>query len=279
MSTSDKDLRGAQQPASPAVSAGPTGHAGHVTKTAATIAEFMTFRYGNALSGPSGPSGPSAPSCPSGPAMIVPVFNPALFGTPLPVNGTVKLLDVVYLYSSSPNTVAQALAGSPLTMPAIGLVTFADPTTGNVEIANSGVINGFTNLIPNAVYYVSSTVAGAITYQPPVGYVQPIGIARSTTALQLFSGAFGVVPVGPVQFKGDAVNTGLSVDAQNNVAAGLGGLATAATDGFLYIPTIAGPPIGVPRGAGACRSAIVVDAINNKLWVYTQAGWKGVAVS
>jgi hypothetical protein len=58
-----------------------------------------------------------------------------------------------------------------------------------------------------------------------------------------------------------------------NKVCGPAALATNATDGFLYIPTCAGTPTGVPT-AYTGMSAIVFDTTNNKLYVY-DGGWLG----
>ncbi len=57
------------------------------------------------------------------------------------------------------------------------------------------------------------------------------------------------------------------------VGNGTGALATNATDGFLYIPTCAGAPSGVPS-AQTGTVAMVYDTTNNKLYIYNGA-WKG----
>jgi hypothetical protein len=49
-------------------------------------------------------------------------------------------------------------------------------------------------------------------------------------------------------------------------------LSTSATDGFLYVPTCAGTPTGVPNTQTG-TSAVVYDTTANKLWVYN-GGWK-----
>lgn len=54
-------------------------------------------------------------------------------------------------------------------------------------------------------------------------------------------------------------------------------LATNATDGFLYIPTSAGTPTGVPT-AYTGKVAMVLDTTNNKLMIY-DGGWIGVTLS
>jgi hypothetical protein len=54
---------------------------------------------------------------------------------------------------------------------------------------------------------------------------------------------------------------------------GTAALATTATDGFLYIPTCAGTPTGVPT-ARTGTVAMVFDTTNNKLYIY-DGGWLG----
>jgi hypothetical protein len=54
-------------------------------------------------------------------------------------------------------------------------------------------------------------------------------------------------------------------------------LATTATGGFLYVPTCAGAPTGVPVArSGTC--ALVFDTTNDRLYVY-DAGWIMVALA
>jgi hypothetical protein len=50
-------------------------------------------------------------------------------------------------------------------------------------------------------------------------------------------------------------------------------LATTATDGFIYIPTCAGTPTGVPTAVTG-MAPLVVDATNNKLYFYTGGAWR-----
>ncbi|MBO0716571.1 MAG: hypothetical protein J2P55_04445 [Rhizobiales bacterium] len=61
-------------------------------------------------------------------------------------------------------------------------------------------------------------------------------------------------------------------------ALGQGALATTATTGFMQIPTMAGAPTGAPSMQTGCVP-MVWDTVNNKLWIYTGAAWKGVVLS
>jgi hypothetical protein len=61
----------------------------------------------------------------------------------------------------------------------------------------------------------------------------------------------------------------------NVVCGNQAALATDATDGFLYVPTCAGAPTGVPT-AYTGKVAVVFDTTNNKLYVY-DGGWIATA--
>lgn len=58
-----------------------------------------------------------------------------------------------------------------------------------------------------------------------------------------------------------------------SVAAGTASLATTATDGFLYVPTCAGTPTGVPTGITG-YAPIVIDSTNNKLYFRSGGAWR-----
>lgn len=67
--------------------------------------------------------------------------------------------------------------------------------------------------------------------------------------------------------------TAPAVNMQPSTVIGNQALATAATDGFLYIPTCAGTPTGVPT-AFTGRVPMIYDTTNHKFYIY-DGGWKG----
>lgn len=69
----------------------------------------------------------------------------------------------------------------------------------------------------------------------------------------------------------------LIFDSNGNVVVNSAGLATTATDGFLYIPSCAGAPTGVPT-TYTNRLAMIYDRTNNKFYIYNGA-WKGVTLA
>jgi hypothetical protein len=58
---------------------------------------------------------------------------------------------------------------------------------------------------------------------------------------------------------------------------GTAALATTATDGFLYIPSCAGAPTGVPT-AYSGRTPMIYDTTTNRFYIYN-GGWKNVTLT
>lgn len=69
------------------------------------------------------------------------------------------------------------------------------------------------------------------------------------------------------------INTTVSKFVTNSVVCSGAALTTSATDGFLYIPTCAGTPSGVPSTQTG-TVAMVFDTTNGKLYIYN-GSWKG----
>jgi Protein of unknown function (DUF2793) len=68
----------------------------------------------------------------------------------------------------------------------------------------------------------------------------------------------------------------MKIDSSSNVVVNTAAIATTATNGFLYIPTCAGAPTGVPTTYTG-RAPIVFDTTNNKLCIYNGT-WKTVTL-
>ena len=68
--------------------------------------------------------------------------------------------------------------------------------------------------------------------------------------------------------------TYLDIDGAGNVVVSNAALATTATDGFLYIPTCAGTPTGVPT-AKTGRTPVIYDSTNGNLNI-NNSGWNAV---
>jgi hypothetical protein len=68
-------------------------------------------------------------------------------------------------------------------------------------------------------------------------------------------------------------NTTLEITTARNVTAGIGTLATTATNGFFYVPNCAGAPTGTPTAISGFIP-IVVDSTNHKLYFYSGGSWR-----
>jgi hypothetical protein len=92
---------------------------------------------------------------------------------------------------------------------------------------------------------------------------------------------FQVTPAGPT---GTSQNTPVNALAlyaptgtnqQPSVVAGATGLNTTATDGFVYIPSGAGTPTGVPTTQnGGYAIPMYFDTTNGVIWLYINSAWR-----
>jgi hypothetical protein len=73
-------------------------------------------------------------------------------------------------------------------------------------------------------------------------------------------------------FSADGVDLVFELAAGNTICGVQAPLATTDTDGFLHIPTCAGPPTGTPN-LYTGKVPIVYDTVTPKLWVYTGGSW------
>jgi hypothetical protein len=77
----------------------------------------------------------------------------------------------------------------------------------------------------------------------------------------------------PIIFGTNGIDRAQITGAGNFVAGASAALATTATNGFLYVPTCAGTPTGVPTAITG-MAPIVVNTTNNKLYFYSGGAWR-----
>lgn len=75
-----------------------------------------------------------------------------------------------------------------------------------------------------------------------------------------------------------AISQGLVVDKNKNVIAGSPSITTTATDGFLYIPDVAGAPTGVPTSVPGFIP-LRADSAANKIYAYMDGSWLSTTLS
>lgn len=96
--------------------------------------------------------------------------------------------------------------------------------------------------------------------------------ARNNTAFDRFE--VGRIAAGGTPAAG--YTSHLAVTGAGSVVLTSGSVSTSATDGFVYIPTVAGTPTGTPT-AQTGRVPLVYDTAGNKLCVYSGALWRCLA--
>lgn len=83
---------------------------------------------------------------------------------------------------------------------------------------------------------------------------------------------FNSAPAGTTGTAQNTLKAALTLKGTGSIVLGNAAIATNATDGFIYIPTCAGTPTGVPTAATG-RVALVYDTTNHQFWIY-DSGWK-----
>jgi hypothetical protein len=149
-----------------------------------------------------------------------------------------------------------------LTIAAAGSVTIA----GSLQVSNTGLSlsavggNGFFTVGGGYIIFKSS---GVLTLSDgsdtDFGRLQFGGTSASFPALKRVSANLQVIAADGTS------SAGLIVGNQ--------ALATAATDGFLYVPTCAGTPTGTPTTQTG-TAPIVINTTNNKLYFYSDGAWR-----
>ncbi len=65
----------------------------------------------------------------------------------------------------------------------------------------------------------------------------------------------------------------MSIDDHTNLVIGTGTIASAAANGFLYLPATNGTPTGTPTSY-AGHSPVVIDSTNNRIYFYSSGAWR-----
>ena len=134
---------------------------------------------------------------------------------------------------------------------------YLNPTSGGIGLyVKAGGDGGIGVASPSARWHIIKT-----TEQLRVGY--DASNYASHTISSTGSLTLGLTGTTPEMYFN---NTG-GVVIGNKAA-----LATNATDGFLYVPSCAGIPTGVPT-AKTGKIAVVCDSTNNKMYIYSGGAW------
>lgn len=178
----------------------------------------------------------------------------------------------------------QAQAGTNITN-AYGV--YSAGSSDNNIFAGKVRIGSTTN--PTNVLDVIQTTAGTAAVTMSNSSADPAANARyilnnsaTSGGLQLRSSAHATEPSDLVLYSSANSlrfytngNSRMFVSSTGNVVVNTAAIATSATDGFLYIPTMAGAPTGTPTTYTG-RAALVFDTTNNRIYVYdpVDAGWR-----
>ena len=134
-------------------------------------------------------------------------------------------------------------------------------TNGQMKIVDQNATTGVTL---DVVTYNTLTVmnqAGSSVGNLAVAGIDMNGYlySHNTTDLRMGSSSYGA--------------TLISKDTTGTTLVGRADLATNATVGHLYIPSVAGTPTGVPTAVTG-MAPIVIDRTNNKLYFYSGGAWR-----
>lgn len=183
-------------------------------------------------------------------------------------------------------TAGRAVAASTLTVSgdaAVGATAPLNATTGRIYLAIKGT--GTAAGTGNGVVQFQTNAAGSTS--PNVGNIEwnlpDNTVSVSTRVAFINSSVVGATDGNRGAYMAFATKTDnvsgaaterMRLDSLGNVIAGGSiALATTATDGFLYVPTCAGTPIGTPTTVTG-MAPIVVDTTNNKLYFYSSGVWR-----
>ncbi len=176
-------------------------------------------------------------------ALTIAPTKAATFGLTVAVNNASQF----YKQTNAGGNIATAFAIAPIVQGAGRLsVDFDESTTTSTALGyNFSVFNSASNIVR------TSAVVGS----------SPSRTAGSET---------GQILLATKASAGSDIVAGLTIDPNRNVILNNAAIATSATDGFLYIASGAGAPIGTPT-AFTGRVALYYDTTNHQFWIYDGA--------
>ncbi len=178
---------------------------------------------------------------------------------------------------------AQRLQISTAGAVAIGTTTLADSS-----LTLAGIYQSSSNV--SNVYYTGGTIPSTTTSATSVFHSNVATAAAAFTLTNLYHfrvtgvslGAGSAVTneygfhsnliAGSGKYNFYAAGTAPNLFAGTTIV-GTAALATTATDGFIYVPTCAGVPTGVPTTYTG-TAPIVIDTTNNRLYFYSGGAWR-----
>lgn len=101
-------------------------------------------------------------------------------------------------------------------------------------------------------------------------------LVTPTTGIHTTAAHIRVVTAGTLLTALTVTSASSQFVAAADVVVNPGGNATTATSGFLFVPSCAGTPTGVPAGSYTNCIALQYDRTAHKIWVYDTA-WKATA--
>lgn len=125
------------------------------------------------------------------------------------------------------------------------------------------------SVIPDLSFNVTSVTAGQTDTNAGNWYFKG-GKGTGTGTGSDF--IFQIAPPGSTGNTQNSLVTAFKIINSKSVIVGSSALTTTATDGFLYVPSCAGVPTGVPT-AQTGTIPIVVDSTNNKMYIYSGGAW------
>jgi hypothetical protein len=175
------------------------------------------------------------------------MFQPVVFEQPITFIDTGGII--------SPLTLKDATGNSSMSVTSVNSGATANITLNGTNAGTASEIQ----------FAASGSVKWRLEHTPPCLFIQDA--ANSRSALYLYPGS---TTANSKMFVNSVIQS------TNSIVCGSAALATTATDGFLYLPTCAGPPTGMPT-AWTGTVPVVFDTTDDRLYFRTEGSWKFIA--